>query len=373
MRDSIHLTGLNGLRALAAVAVVVSHINLNLDKFGVGKLPGLGVANFGVTLFFTLSGFLITFLLLQEHAVKGNIDIRKFYVRRILRIWPLYFLYMVVVITFHYAVGEGGINGSLVYYLLFIPNVAFAAGASIPSLTHYWSLGVEEQFYLLWPLVVSKFSKLNLTLISFILSFLLLKVLVKVLFGANDFYTFLHYSRFGCMAIGSWGGYQFFRNRDAFSWLLRPGFETAAWIGVVLVTVNQFHFYSIIDHELFAILVLILIVNQVRNPNPIYSLEKPIWDYLGKISFGLYVYNPLIIELVALVYRHFFGSGDDAARYFLIYVITSLAVVGAAHVSYHLFEKKFLVMKEKFSQIKTADSLLLAESDTEKANANLKG
>src|SRR4051812_30029422 len=100
----IHLSGLNGIRAIAAFGVVMAHITLSLGDFHLspilfytiknGKVHGWSLAGFGVSMFFALSGFLITYLLLLEKE-KRPIHIRNFYVRRALRIWPLYYLYLI--------------------------------------------------------------------------------------------------------------------------------------------------------------------------------------------------------------------------------------------------------------------------------------
>lgn len=105
MKDKIiFLPGLNGLRAIAAIAVVISHITLIFSTFGSDfKLFGSDdkgnpnaylLASYGVTIFFVLSGFLITYLLILEKE-KKPINIKSFYIRRILRIWPLYYFYLV--------------------------------------------------------------------------------------------------------------------------------------------------------------------------------------------------------------------------------------------------------------------------------------
>lgn len=105
----IHLPGLNGIRAFAAVAVVISHTTLALNNFNLdntvfgkdrfGNPLGLALASHAVTIFFVLSGFLITYLTIHEKQKIGNLNIRKFYIRRILRIWPLYYLYLIIIIA----------------------------------------------------------------------------------------------------------------------------------------------------------------------------------------------------------------------------------------------------------------------------------
>src|SRR5688572_17546909 len=96
--NRIHLPGLNGIRAIAALAVIFSHIGLSLHQFGLKSLPDIDLAGYGVTIFFALSGFLITYHLLIEKQRFERVNIRQFYIRRILRIWPLYYLYIALVI-----------------------------------------------------------------------------------------------------------------------------------------------------------------------------------------------------------------------------------------------------------------------------------
>lgn len=102
----IYLPGLNGIRAIAALAVVVSHTTLALGEFNLnsaifgrdkaGNPLGLLLAGHAVTIFFVLSGFLITFLTLKEKEQTGSLNTKKFYFRRILRIWPLYYAYLII-------------------------------------------------------------------------------------------------------------------------------------------------------------------------------------------------------------------------------------------------------------------------------------
>lgn len=88
------MSGLNGIRAIAAISVLISHMNESLSFFGLSNLQGLDLAGFGVTMFFALSGYLITYLLLLEKRDYARINVGQFYIRRILRIWPLYYFFL---------------------------------------------------------------------------------------------------------------------------------------------------------------------------------------------------------------------------------------------------------------------------------------
>ena len=105
----LYLPGLNGIRAIAAIGVMLSHINLSLHSFKISSISLFGfdennkqsqwnLGEQGVTMFFVLSGFLITFLLLKEKKQSNKISIKKFYIRRILRIWPLYYFYFFLIL-----------------------------------------------------------------------------------------------------------------------------------------------------------------------------------------------------------------------------------------------------------------------------------
>ena len=101
-KNTIYLTGLNGLRALAAISVLLSHVFQ--DTFGNWGLPAIKLPLFsdGVTLFFVISGFLITYLLMKEVEKSDTVNIPKFYVRRILRIWPLHYIYIAIYVVLAY-------------------------------------------------------------------------------------------------------------------------------------------------------------------------------------------------------------------------------------------------------------------------------
>ena len=154
MNKTIHLPGLNGLRAIAALSVMWGHtFQSDFGNWGVEGFA-LPVVADGVTLFFVISGFLITYLLLNEQEQSHTISIPKFYMRRVLRIWPIYYLYLLVAVL----VISTGNNPNIWYYCFFTANIPFILTAGIWPIVHYWSIGVEEQFYLFWPWLV-KFTR----------------------------------------------------------------------------------------------------------------------------------------------------------------------------------------------------------------------
>lgn len=149
-RDTTRFGSLDGLRFLCILAVLWHHSPLTPIYLDQLQLAGRGFA--GVDFFFVLSGFLITTLLLREEAEKGGFSLRGFYWRRILRIVPVYFLVVTLVAVYFIGwKGQGQWSELLPYYYLFLSN--FLVG-DIPLLDPTWSLAVEEQYYLIWPLTL---------------------------------------------------------------------------------------------------------------------------------------------------------------------------------------------------------------------------
>src|SRR3974390_393912 len=164
----IFFPNLNGVRFVAALMVIVHHVEQTKKYFHLpsqyqDNVMGTDLGGLGVTLFFVLSGFLITYLLLAEKTDSGTVSLRDFYVRRILRIWPLYFFVVLLAFFVLPAFFRGLMVGNfadtlypnfgtkLAMYLFFVPNVLFvlhAYYAPVLFASQAWSVGVEERFYL---------------------------------------------------------------------------------------------------------------------------------------------------------------------------------------------------------------------------------
>ena len=232
----IYFPGLNATRFFAALAVIINHLE-SFKRFAgypnhasVPLFQAIGPQ--GVTFFFVLSGFLITYLLLAEQK-HSSIHIGRFYLRRALRIWPVY--YLIVVLAFFCLPGvlsfppmEGRLGPDffkkLAYYSVLLPNVAFAAYGHILFLGPLWSIGVEEQFYLVWPwLMRFAHRRMYLVLGGVIATLVIIRWIWASLHGYALWWAvpapyqtaskLLYLCRFECMALGGLGATLLFHQK----------------------------------------------------------------------------------------------------------------------------------------------------------------
>lgn len=354
MEERLHLKGLNGLRALAAISVVIAHIRLPGFRFNQfwPRSPG----TYAVTIFFTLSGFLISYLLLTEKRRSQSIQVRKFYIRRILRIWPLYFAYLTVAAIVLYIQGNTVVSRELPFYLFFAANVPNIIRAGLPYLGHYWSLGVEEQFYLLWPWLIKKPTHILRMMLLFLTAFWLLKLVFRYLYLRHGYFIPLNamgHIRFDCMAIGGIGAYFCFVKHPVFLKLaVNRTVESCCWICLFLVAVNLYRITPFLNHVVIAVVTLGLIINLSFAPRPLIGLENRFLDFLGKISYGIYVIHPLVIYGIENWLSH--SSLSQNWQSGILFFSALPLTVSLAAVSYFCFERYFLQMKERFSMVRSS-------------------
>jgi peptidoglycan/LPS O-acetylase OafA/YrhL len=130
--------------------------------------------------------------------------------------------------------------------------------------------------------------------------------------------------------------------------------EAAAWAIIFLVAINRFHLLSIIDHEIIAGVTVVLILNQGGNRRPLLSLETRLLDYLGRISFGMYVYHPVVIFLLSLCLGPVLPE-SYLPRMAAVYTAVIGATVAVSYLSLTCLEKPFLAFKEKFAVVKSTN------------------
>lgn len=367
-----HLSGLNGLRAIAAMGVLLSHTTMGLEHFGLnllmGREPngipiGLQISKYAVTIFFSLSGFLITYLLLLEKE-RQSVNIRKFYVRRILRIWPLYYLYLGLIFL-TYFIFHIGFPSVLPFYLFYAANVPLLLGNPLPSVEHYWSLGVEEQFYIFWPWIVKKTERnllaITLALITLIM---LIKLAGHIFFPSGIGEAVVNSFPFHCMMTGAAGAILYKQKHRLFLQLTDNKLaQFIAWTFIAAIIVNHYHISSFLDAEIIAAITVIIIIGQINKQHRLINLEARGFDFLGGISFGIYVYHPLIILLLAKLLKPLFLP--PGVKYIVVYASVIGVTVFVAYFSYTYFENFFLRLKDRFAVVKntsTAPMSVLGET-----------
>jgi peptidoglycan/LPS O-acetylase OafA/YrhL len=315
----------------------------------------------GVCVFFALSAFLITELLLREQEETGTIHRSAFYVRRILRIWPLYFVAVAVsvAVPFVYQRWVAPLHFVLPY-LLFSGNIATSALGAYPRngmLAPLWSISVEEQFYLLWPLLL--FWKGRSGAWFAILGILPLAWAVDLFIswhgGARDPNLWTNsLSQFQYFALGALISLYFHRRPVNLTRLGRVAMLAGASVFLFLAA-DPFHFlfdmaperpvtilagYLCNDAACILLLVGMLGARMPRFTNPL--------RYLGKISYGMYVFHyTLWIGMTGVVVRllHRQLAGVLPEIYFTVLALT----IGVSALSYHYFERSFLRLKERFA------------------------
>lgn len=352
------------LRFVAFLGVFVSHfldysVSELVDRGIPGALAKVFVAmvhggGFGVDLFFVLSAYLITNLLLREKERFGRLDIKAFYIRRILRIWPLYYGFTAVVLLFPLL--DPGSNFAAHYilpFLFFSGNWGFVVwGWPISVLTPLWSVSVEEQFYLLWPPIVARLSRMQIVTAACLMA--LLANLVRA------YEVGIVHSSFNKMWGNTFAHLDSLAAGIAFAALLNGRIPerknimriAMATLGVVLLA---FVGHKIIADEVPQEIGAVVNYNMVVIGCSLIffaflglDFRSRFLTYLGKISFGLYVYHLLAGVITDKIFE---GSGLAYAivRVCLVFLIT--VIISA--FSYAIWEKPFLNLKRRFTFVES--------------------
>ena len=362
--------GLDTLRFLAASAVVVGHVPLNQESLGLPH-PAPWAAFYrgapAVSFFFTLSGFLITYLLLEERRRTGTIDVRRFYLRRAFRIWPLYFAVAAFGLFFYNtALPALGIPYPVEYrlitavglYTLFLPNLMNSLYTVGGILNPLWSIGIEEQFYLTWaPLLRRAGERLPAVLGTIVATSFTLSVANEAgLFTAVGWATkFVGQLEFHFMAIGALWAWGLHRHRERL--LAMPVFRSTPLQLLLLALLADFYLLDLVPKggtlgaELFQMTLYgWLIVEVAANPRAVVRLTNPATEYLGRISYGIYMLHmPAVYATTMFFLQTDWWRGNVAVYLSAYYAIAFAATVVLAAGSHQLLEQPFLRRKQRFS------------------------
>jgi peptidoglycan/LPS O-acetylase OafA/YrhL len=345
----LYFPGLNALRFFAASFVIMGHTEQVKQWMGMDARIGVlnRLSGLSVTFFFVLSGFLITSLLLQEKRNTGTINVRNFYIRRILRIWPLYFAVVIIAYMVMPWLPGFSLSDNSVYrdapdniglHLLLWPNAALVLGLAIPYASQLWSIGVEEQFYAVWPLCMKAVKRYEPMLILIIAIFVVSRNLASHL-GLKDVHYFLNLTRIDCMAVGGLFAYYVFKKKHH-----ALVSEPVKWITIALIVSFVIAGVAVpyIDNVVYSCLFALLILNISLTGKPT-ILETPLMRSLGDLSYGMYMLHLFAIGLVLIFASHL--------NTIMIHILTQCVTILMAYLSYRYFETPFLLTKDKFAVI----------------------
>ncbi len=363
-----HFKGLNGLRAIAATMVLFWHANSVVFPNGTRYNPlwhfiSQNGSN-AVSLFFVLSGFLISYLLLGELKKNNTIHIRNFYLKRILRIWPIYYLIIIIVQVIlplcFYAMGKEYktvSNFSMLFYIVILPNISYAI-ADTGKMGHLWSIGVEEQFYLLWAPLVSwlKTHFLFLCISVITIKFLALKLLVGSTISPLII-AIIKTFQFEKMAIGGLGAYLvFYHQQKTINSRLFSPLAQIVIIGLLSVYMaisepfitnlafkQVYHFLFVnCSFLLIPFLFLYLIINVSINSRALFTMENKAMNFLGTISYGFYVYHMVSLFATEFVLNTLHVDRSTSYYCVVFYAIAISLNLLMSYVSFYYFESKIL-------------------------------
>ena len=375
----IYFPGLNGLRAIAALIVIFFHVNSTMWFYGSTPVHYFEkrdeMSRHAVVLFFVLSGYLITYLLISEKEKFGTISVRKFYVRRILRIWPLFYgalLLAIFVIPFNRFEHSISYNLQTIgLYSLFIPNFALMAGYKLPSIAPLWSVGIEEQFYAVWPMVVKAIKNIFLFLVVFLFGYIALKIILVMTGNIwSPFSVNLNYFSYDTLAIGGITAWLYANNHPVLKFLYHPVLQIAAWLFfAVSCVLGPIDVHYVINKEIYSIAFALIILNVSTNPSALVKLKGKLFDFLGKISYGMYVLHPFVILLTAIPLKYIVPAiPSKPVQLMLINSVVVPFTIGISWLSYRYFESNFLKRKERYSKVLSTNSkedVQLKKLDTE--------
>ncbi|MBS1647644.1 MAG: acyltransferase [Bacteroidetes bacterium] len=348
------------MRFICATGVIFHHTWLSLSKKGFVK-NGLHAVSgaFFLDVFFIISGFLISLILLQE-IKKGSYHLKNFYMRRMIRIWPLFFLAVflgIIVFPLKEHVSFSTIKTNLLYACSFSVNYQLICEQVSKTYTILWSVCIEEHIYLLLPFFLFLFKK-NIRSIAFL--FIILGFLSWLIFskipsasGYNTAY-FMSTSYFYFFGIGALMAC-FFQKiaKEERGFLFSPTIQILVFIFGGFYVFNRFHpsSYSLPVFLISCGLLGAYLVGVAVQKKQMITIKPTVTRYLGNVSYAMYLVH---IPMVGFVLRNFIKGNANVGGFkanILAPCMVTLCTLVWASILHYFFERYFLKLKAKYTRV----------------------
>ena len=358
MQKKRYFKSFDALRFLAFFKVFIFHLPIhNFPIFSYLKAGG----GIGVMFFFVLSGFLITHIILEEKQEKGKLNLKNFFLRRILRIWPLYYAMILFAFLTPWILGLLGLTASDAGYepnwwmsLGFLENYRMILLGEYPNVAPLgvmWSLCIEEHFYLLWGIALYFISSKRL---PYLLAVSVLTALIsRLLFFQKGWDSLDLFTNLDLFALGALPAYFLTERKDSFRF---PRFSknTASFmILLVLLLVCIYPHISGQLHFIFGPLILGLafswiLILFIPEDASLGISDEALISVWGKYTYGLYVYHTIVIGLCLQLWGRFFGEIGGYLESYLFGLLCLCLSILISWLSYLVLEKPFLKLKKYF-------------------------
>ncbi|MDG1915367.1 MAG: acyltransferase [Crocinitomix sp.] len=364
---SIYFPNLDAARFLAAFAVFMLHFSNEIR----GLYPAISESSIfkafylftskgslGVNFFFVLSGFLITFLILNERKNFGKFHLGKFLIRRTLRIWPLYFIIGIIgFVIFPLLFSDYFTLHDPLYYFFFLANfdeIWVGNNDSINFLTSPWSVAVEEQFYLFWGIALFALFKLKTIKLEFLIAALYVASFIFQYLNWTDDKIIYHHTLAVCQDIlmGAFIGVNLFHRRkwlDKLKSMRKIGVVIMYALGLMLCLAKNKLFGGqliIFERSVLSLFFAFVILDQIRGAHSFFKFGRiKAFNYLGKISYGIYMYHLVVMYLLLRFIP--FENFSVIASAGIFFILSAALTFMGSDLSYRFIESKFLSLKPK--------------------------
>lgn len=251
---------------------------------------------------------------------------------------------------------------NLILYIFILPNLAYSLYPAVPNIGQAWSISVEEQFYIFWPIIIAKSKSIVKTLLIITAILVLIKAIVLFLgnfFQDTEWYRplrlFVAMSKFECMSIGGLGAYFLYTNHK----ILKLAYKPIMFFVSVSCSIALIYFtpQKIQDgiHLVYSVLFLQIILFVAKKSGATWFDNKAL-NYLGKISYGMYMYHFMIIPLCIYLYVKHIRADSSVMENIVLYGTIIVITILISGISYHFFEQKFIKLKSRYSPIKSGEA-----------------